>query len=202
MPLTRGGTKCRQAPRLRGEWPLSRQALGCQALQLQTCRLMTQEALDTEPCTSHRPTNMWGLGTAHTLCLGTWRRGSSFLLSLSGGEPPFSQSHVSLIPAHVPMPLQEEDSSSKAAWHMPSTAPAPEPGPGAHLLWSRRCLAFQIQPRNPLCLAQQTSPPLLHHQILLGAQTGLVLIHASLAPDCCLIVLGEATLASLSLPPP
>ena len=48
------GTKCRWAPQLRGEWPLRGQALECQALQLQTCCLITLKALDTELLNSHK----------------------------------------------------------------------------------------------------------------------------------------------------
>lgn len=98
------------------------------------------------------------------------------------------------------MPLQKEGQTQ-----MQPGACLPQPSlwdwPGRSALMVYKMSSISDPATQPLS-PQPPDIPTLHHQILLGAQTGPVWGHASLASDCYLLPPGKATPASLSLFPP
>lgn len=118
-------------------------------------------------------------------------------------KPPFSQGHLRLIP--ILRTHASPEGGLQFSKQPGACLSQPQPLGRALLLLTPRPIedTFHFRSRHtaPFHLSQHTSLP-LHHQTLLGAQTGPVLDHACLALDCCLVPSGRVTHASFSLPPP
>lgn len=135
------------------------QALGCPVLQLQTCRLITQKALGAK----WQPHRL--VGNKHTPHLGTWRRCSllsPFWRDCQCAHSPFSKRNLSLIPAHVPRPLQREASCSTNSLELAFRSPSPSPWAGlasARLLSYLRYDKFQPPQLFSPCPPYTPTPP-------------------------------------------